>query len=241
MLLGPAITAVGAFFGDSEPTDCPLDPSTSTEMDRRAGLDRQPWTHTRDMSFTGAISGNGFEGRPDHEGESDISLLEPGARDTTAQVGTQFETDTNYQDLGWLERNYYETNWAPAICFWSCLQISFVGIFLVTPLFTTSPLIKLIVLWVWTLFGQPAVVFAIILINVAGEEFVGARKWLNHVAICHGLPFGFCLLGALSLVVSVTGIGIIPSLYGLFGFGLLCISCMLGILVYEALMFFIAR
>ncbi|EEU36530.1 uncharacterized protein NECHADRAFT_81220 [Fusarium vanettenii 77-13-4] len=207
MLLGPAITAVGAFFGDSEHTDYPSDPPTSVEVDRSAGLDRQSLTHTR------SISGSGFEGRPALGGESETSLLGPGARDTTAQVGMQFETDTNNQAVEWLERNYYETNWAPPICFWSCLQISLVGIFLVTPILTYftggTPLNLLFMLWVWTLFGQPAAIFSIILVNVAGEEFVGGRKWLSHGAVCHGLTFGFCLLG--------------------------------GIMVYEALMFFQAR
>lgn len=246
MLLGPAITAVGAFFGGSEHADYPSDPPTSVEVDRSAGLDRQSLTCISNMSSTRAISGCGFEGRSDHQGESETSILGLGARDTTAQVGMQFEVDINNQDVEWLERDYYKTNWAPPVSFWSCLQISLLGIFLVTPMsniLEANPLGLLMWLWVWAFFGQPAAIFAIILVNVAGEEFAGGRKWLSHGATCHGLTFGFCLLGTSSLVVSFIGFGVIalPPMYGVSAFVLFCMSSTVGIMVYEALMFFQAR
>ncbi|RSL69702.1 hypothetical protein CEP54_002165 [Fusarium duplospermum] len=248
MLLGPAITAVGAFFGGSEHTDCPSNPPTSVEMDRSAGLDRQSLAHIRDMSSTPTISGSGFEERPDYEGESERSLLGPGARDTTAQVGMQFEIDTNDQELEWLERNYYKTNWAPPVCFWSCVQISFVGIFMTTPIsiyLTRTPLILLFLVWVWVLFGQPAAVFATILINIAGEEFAGGRKWLKRSVVCHGLTLAIYCMGASSFLGTYYGFDMILSdSYVNSGLNVLALAggtSVVCMVFYVALMFFMAR
>ncbi|KAI8717239.1 hypothetical protein NCS52_00799100 [Fusarium sp. LHS14.1] len=247
MLLAPAITAAGAFFAHSDhkkpTTDLPVPAGMNggVEPNNQASNDITP------ASSRQAFAGSQPEERLAYGVGSMRPYLLPGPGNSPAQAIMEVETGADTQDLAWLQRNYYDTNWAPAICFWSFLQVAAVGVFLIIPEIPNTedlswtPLQLISGLWAWVFLGQPAAVFATALINIAGEEFRRSRRWLRHPLICHGLILIFWVLSAVSFMVSLFGGGGVVKWITLVVFLLLLSLYFLFMLVYEVLVFFMAR
>lgn len=165
----------------------------------------------------------------------------------------QLGVDPNSQELEWLQRDYYKSNWAPTICFWFSLQICTVGSLIVTlsvldahyDTFSpsnSSPLTMIRMMWVWVLVAQPATTFALILFNITGQDFRGARKLLNHPLIGHGLAFTLYGLGILTFLASVFQYELVwDSDVGRPALVLFCVTFVPSILLYGILMFFVAK
>ncbi|KAM0433383.1 hypothetical protein ACHAPT_004260 [Fusarium lateritium] len=256
MLLAPAITAAGAFLREPEDATTPPDPRSPADMEftcRLAGQDCQSsGDQPGDMATAQTVVGSRSEEGLGSAAESTSLLLPLGSRVPSTHVTMQLETDQDSQELTWLQRDYYQTNWAPAICFWFCMEISSVGIIIILitaegGLSTQSPISLMRVLWVWALVAQPVTKFASILINIAGEEFQGAARWLNRPVVCHGLAFTWNCLGvASSFITNIYGMDALLNKdwlrsTGIFSLMLTCAMYGLGLSAYAVLMFFKAR
>ncbi|RSL41343.1 hypothetical protein CEP53_012810 [Fusarium sp. AF-6] len=171
MLLGPVIMAVAALFDKGEHASHPeaLENRVTMElMDRSAAQVSQPSNQAGVLTLVPAVD--------------ELPLNNPES------------VRPDSQELIWVQRNDYESNYARSVCLWLCLQISSIGIWIVimSAMDTTytaraSPLSILRWLWVWAFIGQPAATFALILYHLTGEEFQETREWLSHKPDSQGI------------------------------------------------------
>ncbi|KAM5366243.1 hypothetical protein ACJZ2D_010591 [Fusarium nematophilum] len=175
-----------------------------------------------------------------------MSLIGPGSSnpqgDLTTDASLQLDVLSEDQEPPWLRRNYYEAKWAPPLSFFACLQMFAAGFFLFADPDEEPTIIQL---WPWVCFAQPVAIYLTILAHIGGENFKGARRCLTHLAGRYGLPVvlcgGFALafwltrdgMYAMSLDGEIGGIG--PTFASIFG------TCGSSLLVYSALMFFMAK
>ncbi|KAH6976421.1 hypothetical protein BKA56DRAFT_80787 [Ilyonectria sp. MPI-CAGE-AT-0026] len=224
MLLAPLIQVIGAFAGAPN-TSPPPRISTNGEEQNRNRLAYQACATTSDSA---------------------MSLIGPGSNnpqgDLTIDASLQLDGVSEDGEAPWLRRNYYEAKWAPPLSFFACLQMFAAGFFLfLDP--DGEPMI--IQLWPWVCFAQPVAIYLTILAHIAGENFKGARRCLGHLAGRYGLPVVLC--GGFALAFWLTQddmypmywdgqvVGIGPTFASIFG------TCGGSLLIYSALMFFMAK